>query len=108
MMNTVKHTFSSIGDRGSDLARTLGSGTAGIARRVGDGSVTLVRRIGPRNALIGLAVAAVAIGGSIVVIRYLRARNAGPHITDAGDSLGASNASRRSHGQRSADVQASH
>ena len=74
MMNTVRDTFSSIGDRGGDIARSFGHGTADLARRVGDGTVDLARDIGPRRALIGLAIAAVAIGGSIAVMRYLRAR----------------------------------
>jgi hypothetical protein len=74
MMNTVRDTFYSIGDRGGDIARSFGTGTADLARRVGGGTVDLARDIGPRRALIGLAVAAVAIGGSILVMRYLRAR----------------------------------
>ena len=74
MMNTVRDTFSSIADRGSELARSVGSGTAELARRVGGGTTGLARQIGPRRALIGLAIAAVAIGGSILVMRYVRAR----------------------------------
>ena len=74
MMNTVRDTFSSIGDRGGDIARSFGSGTAHLARRVGGGTVDLARDIGPRRALIGLAIAAVAIGGSIAIMRYMRAR----------------------------------
>ena len=74
MMNTVRDTFHSIGGRGGDLARTVGSGTADLARRLGDGTASLAKQIGPRRALIGLAVAAVAIGGSLLVIRYLRSR----------------------------------
>jgi hypothetical protein len=74
MMNTVRDTLSSIGDRSGDIARSLGSGTADMARWVGGGTASLARDIGPRRALIGLAIAAVAIGGSIVVVRYLRAK----------------------------------
>lgn len=74
MMNTVRDTFSSIGDRGGDIARSFGHGTAHLARRVSDGTVDLAREIGPRRALIGLAVAVVAIGGTIAIMRYLRAR----------------------------------
>jgi hypothetical protein len=74
MMNTVRDTFSSIGDRGGEIARSVGVGTAGLARRVGSGTADVARQIGPRRALIGLAIAAVAIGGSILVLRYLRAR----------------------------------
>jgi hypothetical protein len=74
MMNTVRDTFSSIGDRGGEIARSVGSGTAELARRVGSGTTSIARQIGRRRALIGLAIAAVAIGGSILVVRYLRTR----------------------------------
>ena len=74
MTNTVRDTFSSIGDRGGDIARNLGAGTAHLARRVSRGTTSLARDVGPRRALIGIAVAAVAIGGSILLMRYLRAR----------------------------------
>lgn len=74
MMNTVRDTFSSIGDRGGDIARSVGSSTAGLARRVGSGTASVARQVGPRRALIGLAIAAVAIGGSIFLMRLLRAR----------------------------------
>lgn len=76
MMNTVRDTFYSLGDRGGDIARSFGGGTAHLARRVGGGTASLARDIGPRRALIGLAAAAVAIGGSIMLVRYLRARRA--------------------------------
>jgi hypothetical protein len=74
MRNTVRDTFSSIGDRGGDLARSVGTSTAQLARRVGSGTADIARQVGPRRALIGLAIAAVAIGGSILVVRFLRAR----------------------------------
>ena len=70
----VRDTFSSIGDRGGDIARSVGAGTAHLARRVGGGTADLARQIGPRRALVGLAIAAVAIGGTILVVRMLRAR----------------------------------
>jgi len=74
MRNTVRDTFSSIGDRSGDFARNVGASTAHLARRVGGGTADIARQIGPRRALIGFAIAAVAIGGSILVLRYLRAR----------------------------------
>ena len=74
MRNTVRDTFSSIGDRGGELARSVGSSTADLARRVGSGTADIARQIGPRRALIGVAIAAVAVAGSILVVRYLRAR----------------------------------
>src|SRR4051812_38112491 len=107
MMKTVKHTFNSIGDRSGDFARTIGSGTVDLAKRVGDGSVSVARRIGPRNALIGLAVAAVAIGGSIVLIRYLRSRDVEGLENESGESSGRSSNRRRSRGQRNTETQVS-
>jgi hypothetical protein len=76
MMNTVRDTLYSIGDRSGDLARSVGSGTVDLARRFGDGTVDLARQIGPRRALIGVAIAAVAITGTVLVLRYLRTRRA--------------------------------
>ena len=105
MMKTVKNTFTSIGDHSGELARTLGSGTADLARRVGDGTVDLAKRIGPRRAVIGLAVAAVAVGGTIVLVRYLRARNAGGFAEDTGENTSRGN-NRRAR-ERTSDLQAS-
>jgi hypothetical protein len=108
MMKTVKHTFTSIGDHSGEIARTIGSGTAGLARRFGGGTASLARRVGPRRALIGFAVAAVAVGGSIVLVRYLRARNAERLATDGpASSTDRANGTRSSRVQRS-DVHASH
>lgn len=76
MTKTVKHGLHAIGDRSGDIARAFGSGTADVAKRFGRGTADLVDRIGPKRALIGLAVLAAAIGGSVVLVRYLRARSA--------------------------------
>lgn len=89
MMNMVRDTFSSIGDRGGDIARSVGSSTAELARRVGSGTADVARQIGPRRALIGLAIAAVAIGGSILVMRYLRARRERDELDLGEEDLGA-------------------
>ena len=51
-------------DKAADLAKRVGSTTAGLAKR-----------IGPKRGLIGLAVLAVAVGGTIVLVRYLRSRD---------------------------------
>jgi len=82
-MKTVKRTINTLGDYTGDfahdagkLARNIGGETAELARRFGDGTVTLARRVGPKRGLIGLAVLAAAVGGSIMLIRYLKARNA--------------------------------
>jgi hypothetical protein len=104
MMNMVRDTFSSIGDRGGDFARNVGSGTVDLARRVGSGTADLARDIGPRRALIGLAMAAVAIGGSILLVRYLRARRAeadGLGDNMAGDDMPSARADAKSSGYES-------
>jgi len=108
MMKTVKHTFTSIGDHSGEIARTIGSGTADLARRFGGGTASLARRVGPRRALIGFAVAAVAIGGSIVLARYLRARNAERLATDG--AAGSTDRGNGLHGSRTprTDTHASH
>ena len=89
MRNTVRDTFSSFGDRGGEIARSVGSSTADLARRVGTGSADIARQIGPRRALIGFAIAAVAIGGSILVMRYLRARRERDALELGEEDLGA-------------------
>jgi hypothetical protein len=104
MMKTAKHTLSSFGDRSGDMVRTIGSGTADIARRFGNGTTTLARHIGPRRALIGFAIAAVAIGGSIVLVRYLRARSAESAGDETGEQMGRNNGSRRSRRNRDVDT----
>lgn len=76
MTKTVRKTFHSIGDHTGDFAKAVGSGTADLARRFGNGTTDLARRVGPKRGIIGLVVLGVAIGGSVVLIRYLRARNA--------------------------------
>ncbi|HEY0194258.1 MAG TPA: hypothetical protein VGC42_24250 [Kofleriaceae bacterium] len=60
----------------ADLARRFGGDTADLARRFGDGTADLAKRVGPKRGLIGLAVLAATIGGSIMLIRYLKARAA--------------------------------
>jgi hypothetical protein len=63
MLNTVKNAMHTIGDGTGDLAKRVGSGTARIAKRVG-----------PTRAIIGVAVIGAVVGGSILIMRYLRAR----------------------------------
>jgi len=98
MMQTAKHTFHSIGDRGGDLVKTVGNGTASLARQVGI-----------KRGLIGLAVLAAAVGGSVVVVRYLRARNAdrGFGSDELGSEDTAARSRNRARAQRPADAQAS-
>ncbi len=86
MMKTVRNTFHTIGDHGSDAVRAIGAGTADLAMRIGSGTAGVAKRIGPRRALIGLAIIGVAIGGSVVLVRYLRARSADSESdSDAGN-----------------------
>jgi len=71
MMDTVKNALHT----GGDFARTIGCETADLAKRVGSSTADLAKRIGPKRGLIGLAVLAVAVGGTIVLVRYLRSRD---------------------------------
>ena len=87
MLKTVKHTIYSVGDTSGELAKTIGSGTVDLVHRFGSGSATLARRIGPRRGLIGLVVVAAAIGGSIALARYLRARKANRAVDVTADDL---------------------
>jgi hypothetical protein len=110
MMKTVKHTFTSIGDHSGDLARTIGSGTADLARRFGGGTAGLAKRIGPRRGLLGLAVLAAAIGGSVVLVRYLRARTAERVDADGSGETNRGNrmSKARARAQHAADAHVSH
>jgi hypothetical protein len=71
MLSSVKNVMSSIGDG----TKRFGCGTADLAQRFGDRTVEIARRVGPRRAVIGLAILGVAVAGSIVLVRYLRARD---------------------------------
>lgn len=89
----VKRTLNNLGDYTGDFAhdagkfaRNLGDDTVDLARRFGDGTVTLAKRVGPKRGLIGLAVFAAAVGGSIMLIRYLKAR-AAEAATDADEAI---------------------
>lgn len=63
MLKTVKNAMYTIGD-----------GTGHLAKRVGSGTADLAKRIGPKRAIIGVAVIGVVVAGSIILVRYLRAR----------------------------------
>jgi hypothetical protein len=84
MTKTIKHTFHTIGDHGGDLARAIGSGTADFARRFGSGTADVARRVGPWRALIGLAVIGAAVGGGVLLARYVRARRAELALDETG------------------------
>lgn len=105
MMKTVKHSIHTIGDRGGDFVRTVGPATTDLARRFGNRTVKLAKQVGPRRALIGLAVLAAVIGGSVVLGRHLRARKLRRLNETADTSTGhTSKSGTRSPGQRPADV----
>jgi len=67
MLNTVKNAMCTIGDTTGEYAKRFGSGTADLAN-------DLAKKIGPKRALLGIAVLGVVVGGSIFLVRYLRAR----------------------------------
>ena len=108
MTKTIKHTFHTIGDHGSDVARALGSGTADFARRFGSGTAHVARRVGPWRALIGLAVIGGAVCGGVLLARYVRARRAERATDEA--LAGEQNASmpQRSYASKRADHVGTH
>ena len=120
MMKTVKHTFYTIGDHSSDLARTIGSGTADLARTLGSGTADfaktlgsgtahLAKRIGPKRGLLGLLAVAAAIGGTVVLVRYLRARNLNREELDVTASdVPNGKTSKRSYGGASSSMPGTH
>ena len=74
MLNTVKEIIYTVGDSTGSFAKSMGLTTADLAKNVGAGTVALAKDIGPKRALIGAAILAAAIGGGIVLVRYLRRR----------------------------------
>lgn len=107
MTKTVRKSFHSVGDRGGDIVKAIGCGTADAARWVGRGTADIATRIGPKRGLLGLAVIAVAVGGSIVLVRYLRARNAESlDMEDNGTGTGSRRARSGKRSQHGADVRA--
>ena len=76
MLNTMKDFMSDIGCEASDLAKRFGGGTKDVAKRVGRRTADLADDIGPKRALIGLAILGAAVGGTILVVRYVRAKRA--------------------------------
>ena len=74
MLNTVKNAMYTIGDSTADFAKLVGNETADFAKLVGNETAELAKRIGPKRAIIGLVVLGAVVGGSIFLVRYLRAR----------------------------------
>ena len=78
-----------------DFMSSVGCTTSDIAKRVGDGTVDIARRVGPKRGIIGFIVLGAAIGGSIYLIRYLRARAAETDATSSDRSSTLENRERR-------------
>jgi hypothetical protein len=57
-----------------EIIFTVGDTTGSFAKSVGSRTVDIAKYVGAKRALIGLAVIAAAVGGSIVLVRYLRRR----------------------------------
>ena len=74
MLSTVKEIIYTVGDTTGSFAKSLGLSTADIAKTVGRETVALAKDIGPKRALIGAAILAAAVGGGILLVRYLRVR----------------------------------
>ncbi len=74
MLKQVKEVIYTVGDSTGSFAKAFGLTTADIAKSVGKRSTGLVKDLGPRRVLIGAALLAVAVGGGIILVRYLRQR----------------------------------
>ncbi|HLL23806.1 MAG TPA: hypothetical protein VK427_16825, partial [Kofleriaceae bacterium] len=74
MLNTVKDFFSSAADVTLPFARSVGVSSTDLVKSFGAGTVSIAKDIGPKRALIGFAIVAAAVGGGILLARYLRTR----------------------------------
>jgi hypothetical protein len=104
MMATVKDLVSSLGCASGDLAKRFGGGSADLAKNVKGSAADLAKnvkgsaadlaknvsrstakiakQVGPKRGLIGLAVFGGLIAGTVVLVRYLRARQEENELTD--------------------------
>lgn len=83
MMEFAKDLVSNVGSTTADFAKMVGGNTADLAKRVGGRSMSLAKKVGPKRALLGFALVGAAVGGGILLARYLRAR-AEARATDEG------------------------
>jgi hypothetical protein len=95
MLKTVKNAMYTIGD-----------GTEYLAKRVGSGTAELAKRIGPKRAIIGAAVIGVVVTGSILLVRYLRARKEDLPLEGSDEQMHGRAAKRNA--KRGAEAQFSH
>lgn len=68
--DTAKH----VGGITRDTAKHVGGITADYAKYAAASTKDLAKRIGPKRGLIGLAILGAVVGGSVYLVRYLRAR----------------------------------
>jgi hypothetical protein len=108
MLKTVKKTMHDIGDGTGYFAKRVGSETADLAKRVGSETAELAKRIGPKRAIIGIAVIGVVVGGSIFLVRYLRARKEKEEMSFEGAEQQMEGGAVRRRHKRGADAQFSH
>jgi hypothetical protein len=88
MLNTVKEVIYTVGDSTGSFAKSIGLSSADLAKTIGTRSVKIAKDIGPKRAIIGAAILVVAVGGGIVLMRYLRRRDAEAESMDASDAEG--------------------
>ena len=74
MLKEVKEVIYTVGDATGSFAKAFGLTTADVAKSVGKRSAGLIEDLGPRRVLIGAALLAAAVGGGLLLVRYLRQR----------------------------------
>lgn len=85
---------------------TIGDNTEELAKRVGSGTARVAKRVGPTRAIIGVAVIGAVVGGTILLVRYLRARREELPIEGQGEERPERADQRRS--KRGVDTRYSH
>ncbi len=71
-MSIVKHVVSTSG---------------ALAKGIGTGTVSLARTIGLKRGLIGLAIAGVAAGAGIVLVRFIKQRGEGEKVVKVANGV---------------------
>ncbi len=81
-----------IGEHSADIAKLIASNTSSAAKKVGSETADLAHRIGPKRGLLGFVALVAAVGGGVVLVRYLRSRQAEMYREDESMEMSDQNA----------------